>query len=135
MERAVQSADVWLRQSENDLLFARTALAEGFYAQTCFICQQVAEKALKSIVVRRARAFPFTHSLAELCKLLRVNGRLLQAAAVLDQYYVTGRYPSGAGSLAPYESLQKFQAAEAIEFAVRFVKAAKTSVRNRKRKR
>ena len=82
----------WLAQAKDDLRFAKTAEREGFYAQTCFICQQIAEKALKSILLgRRARAV-FTHSLYELCRALRINGHLLKAAGVLDQYYLSGRY-------------------------------------------
>ena len=35
----------WLRQAENDLLWAEHSLAGGFWAQTCFVAQQAAEKA------------------------------------------------------------------------------------------
>jgi len=39
----------WLRQAENDLEYARLGLREGFFAQVCFQCQQICEKALKAI--------------------------------------------------------------------------------------
>jgi len=39
----------WLSQARNDLDFGRLALREGFFAQACFVAQQTAEKALKSI--------------------------------------------------------------------------------------
>jgi HEPN domain-containing protein len=39
----------WLRQAENDLGYARLGLKEGYYAQACFLSQQICEKALKSI--------------------------------------------------------------------------------------
>jgi predicted nucleotidyltransferase len=47
-ERRVEALR-WLRQAENDLLYARLGLREGFSAQVCFLCQQIAEKALKSV--------------------------------------------------------------------------------------
>ncbi len=42
-------ADRWRRQAANDLEFARVAVRERFHAQACFISQQAAEKAVKSI--------------------------------------------------------------------------------------
>lgn len=125
MKKTEVWAAAWLRQATNDVAFARAALNDSFFSQVCFLAQQAAEKAIKSMYLLRGKAFPFSHSLTELCQGLRINGRLLQAAAVLDQYYVTGRYPSGAGSLAPFEMFRDFQAIEAIELAVRFLNAAK----------
>jgi len=122
-------ASVWLKQSENDLKFARGALGDGFYAQACFIAQQASEKAMKAILLSRNLTPPFTHNLSELCRTLRINGRLLQAAAVLDLYYVAGRYPTGASSLAPYELFDARQAQEALTFASRFIKAARAALK------
>ena len=39
----------WLRQAQDDYLFAQESLDLGHYNQICFICQQAAEKALKEI--------------------------------------------------------------------------------------
>lgn len=36
----------WLQQAENDLEYTLLGLREGFYAQVCFQCQQICEKAL-----------------------------------------------------------------------------------------
>ena len=38
-----------MAQAENDLAFAHSALAGGFYAQCCFICQQAGEEALGAV--------------------------------------------------------------------------------------
>lgn len=35
----------WLNQAENDLSYAALGISGGFYAQVCFQCQQIAEKA------------------------------------------------------------------------------------------
>ena len=48
MKNAQHDAERWLRQAENDLAFAQTGLENGFYAQTCFLAQQVGEKAVKA---------------------------------------------------------------------------------------
>ncbi len=119
----------WLAQAKDDLRFARTAEREGFYAQACFICQQSAEKALKSILLgRRARAV-FTHSLFELCRALRINGKLLTAAGVLDRYYLSGRYPDALPGGAPFEVFAKPQAQEALRLASQFVRRAAVHLR------
>lgn len=36
-------------QAQHDLEFGRLALREGYFAQACFIAQQSAEKAVKSL--------------------------------------------------------------------------------------
>lgn len=122
-------ATVWLKQAENDRRFARNALDEGFFAQCCFVAQQASEKALKSIILARNLQFPFSHSLTELCRSMRLNGKLLQAAAVLDLYCVTARYPSGATAMAPFELINKAQATEALSFARRFILAARAKAK------
>lgn len=53
MRRPKAEARRWLAQAENDLAFAELGLREGFFAQTCFICQQAAEKALKALCYLR----------------------------------------------------------------------------------
>lgn len=49
MKEPKTEAERWLSQAENDLAFAKVGLRERFYAQVCFQCQQVCEKAIKSI--------------------------------------------------------------------------------------
>lgn len=133
--RKPHPADVWNKQSENDLLYAKAAFRDGFWAHVCFLCQQASEKALKSLILRRAKAFPMTHSLVELLAILRINGNLRIAATVLDQYYVTARYPLGMTALAPYELLTSAQAKQALQFAAQFLTKAKVQTRKSHRKR
>ena len=57
----------WLRQAENDLEYARIGLREGFYAQVCFQCQQICEKALKAMHYGQlGKRVVFGHSLVQL---------------------------------------------------------------------
>jgi HEPN domain-containing protein len=66
----------WLRQAENDLAFARLALRERFFAQACFLSQQVSEKAVKAIAYAAGERLVVGHSLVELVERLRAFGSL-----------------------------------------------------------
>lgn len=119
----------WLRQAENDLAFGRLALREGYFAQACFIAQQSAEKALKSIAYASGDRLVIGHSLVELVERLidRVPGlaAFREAAGTLDQYYIPTRYPNGLAGGVPFEAFGERQAREAIESAARFVATAR----------
>jgi HEPN domain-containing protein len=121
-------ADDWWRQAQNDLKFARAALRGRFYSQCCFICQQGAEKALKSVLLKRGARVVFTHSLVKLCVTLKMNGALKVAAQTLDQYYVAGRYPDGLPAGAPFEMFSASHAKEALEAARKLFRAAKMAL-------
>jgi HEPN domain-containing protein len=114
----------WLSQAENDVDFARHGVAQGFYAQVCFLAQQAAEKALKSIAYRRGATSFKSHSLVQLCKALKLNGPLAEAARILDKYYLTARYPDSLPGGAPHEAFVKQEAEDAVRFAERFLEAA-----------
>lgn len=121
-------ANDWWRQAQNDLKFARAALRGKFYSQCCFICQQGAEKALKSVLLKRGARAVFTHSLVKLCDMLKMNGELKEAAQTLDQYYVAGRYPDGLPAGAPFEMFSASHAKEALERAKKIFVAAKKAL-------
>ncbi|MBI5508198.1 MAG: HEPN domain-containing protein [Deltaproteobacteria bacterium] len=104
-------------QAKDDLEFARCALKEEFFAQCCFVCQQAAEKALKALLFKRGVRVILTHSVLKLCQELRLNGRLRKAAGVLDQYYLSGRYPDALPGGAPFEAFSRDQARESLELA------------------
>jgi HEPN domain-containing protein len=118
-------ANDWWRQAQNDLKFARSALREKFYSQCCFVCQQGAEKALKSALLKRGARAVFTHSLVKLCDLLKIDGKLKESAQTLDQYYVSGRYPDGLPAGAPFEMFNASHAKGALDAAKRIFAAAK----------
>jgi len=105
----------WLRQAENDLLYARLGLREGFNAQVCFQCQQICEKALKSIHYGKlGKRFVFGHSLVELSAELALDPVVRKDLAVLDQYYIPTRYPNGLPGGSPYEVYTREQAEAAV---------------------
>lgn len=117
-------AQLWLIQAKEDVRYAKSALKDGFFSQVCFLSQQIAEKSIKSVILRTSKAFPFSHSLVELVGLAQINGKLAQAAIELDQYYVTARYPTGIGGLAPFQLFGKEQATRALKLATLFVSKA-----------
>lgn len=67
----------WRRQAENDLAFGELALRENFFAQACFVVQQTAEKALKSLAYAQGERLVVGHSIVELAERL-ARGRPLR---------------------------------------------------------
>ncbi len=126
-ERA--EAERWLRQAENDLEFGKLAVREGYWAQACFIAQQSAEKALKSMAYGAGERVVIGHSLVELVDSLAQRfpdlALLRELAGLLDQYYIPTRYPNGLPGGVPFEAFSERQAREAIEGAGRFVTTAR----------
>ncbi|MBC7795051.1 MAG: HEPN domain-containing protein [Clostridia bacterium] len=107
----------WLRQAEDDALWAADTLASGRYAQACFVCQQSAEKALKALALHRGVDRVKSHSTLEIARALSINGEVEEAAKRLDQYYISGRYPDAFPAGAPFEFFTRSQASEALALA------------------
>ncbi len=104
----------WLRQAENDLQWARHSFEGGFYAQSCYICQQVGEKALKAFCFYKEYDIIRTHSLYQIIRFLEENGDLEKYARELDIYYISGRYPDAYPGGAPFDMLTQEQAERAL---------------------
>ena len=119
----------WILQAENDLAFAQLGLREGYYSQACFLSQQSAEKALKSVAYGRGDRFVVGHSLQELLNgLVSTYGEmesLREAACRLDQYYVATRYPDALPGGLPFETYSRGQAEEAVEMASEIVTSSR----------
>ena len=133
---AEAEAERWRRQAENDLAFARIAVREGFHAQACFIAQQAAEKAAKSIAYGLGERTVIGHSLVVLISRYSDRapglGDLREPAGVLDQYYVATRYPNGLAGGVPFEAFGESQATAAVDAAERFVRLAERLGQSRK---
>lgn len=118
----------WLLQAEDDLIWAKDSLKSKHFSQTCFICQQVAEKALKAVALSRGFSEIKSHSVTEIAKALEINSEIAKAAGRLDQYYISARYPDALPSGAPFQVFSIEQAEEAISFAKLILKHAATEV-------
>ncbi|RME88676.1 MAG: HEPN domain-containing protein [Candidatus Hydrogenedentota bacterium] len=113
-----QKATAWLKQAENDLAWAEDSFQSGYFAQVCFICQQVGEKALKAVAYARGANEVRSHSIKQIARDLNLNGEILKAASILDLYYTTGRYPDVLPDhLPPFEFFTQEQAEEALNLA------------------
>ncbi len=113
----------WLAQAQDDLAFARYALDGGFYAQACFIAQQASVKAVKAVAYLGGARYVTGHSITELLK-----GQMerypqlahhVEAAARLDLYYVSPRYPNAhpGAEIAPFQAFTQDQGTEAVGWA------------------
>ena len=107
----------WLSSAENDLAWGHDNLAHGFYAQACYISQQVAEKSLKALAFFRGYDRVKSHSVVAIVRELGINGLIEERGKRLDQYYIPARYPDAFPSGAPHEFFSKEQADEALGFA------------------
>ncbi|NLF25237.1 MAG: HEPN domain-containing protein [Deltaproteobacteria bacterium] len=119
----------WYKQAENDFLRAKDSLKAGRFAQVCFICQQIADKAVKALAFHREFDQVRGHSVTELVKALDIDGELLKAAKRLDQYYISTCYPDAFPTGAPFEFFTEEQAREAVNFAELFFERRKIGVR------
>ena len=54
----------WLNRARSNLALAETCAAGVYLEDLCFEAQQAAEKAIKSVMVRRAVEYPYVHDLA-----------------------------------------------------------------------
>ena len=88
----------WIRQATRDLESARSQKRAGFHEWACFIAQQAAEKALKSLY-QQLGAEAWGHSLLDLMSGLQEKVVLPEAlredAQSLDRLYVPTRYLNG----------------------------------------
>lgn len=125
MKEPKREASRWLSQAEDDLKYAQLGLREGFFAQVCFQCQQICEKAIKALRYGRGERLVLGHALVELAAPLAALARFREHLAVLDQYYIPTRYPNGLPGGVPSEVYTRTQAAAAVEVAQQVIAAVR----------
>lgn len=119
----------WFIQAQSDLRAAEGLFDLKLYSHTCFMCQQVAEKCLKSVAYSRDIDFVKGHSLIKIAQDLKINGTLEEAARTLDVYYISARYPDALPDhVAPVVTFGENQAREAIKMARVFVERTKGQI-------
>jgi HEPN domain-containing protein len=122
-------ARLWLRQAADDYRFGRHALRGRFFAQACFVAQQVAEKAVKAVHYHLTGRPVIGHSVHALLKRLNaragVTAALLRTGGQLDQYYVSARYPDALPGVAPSDAYSESQARAALAAAGRILRWAR----------
>ena len=90
---ATGDGQLWLRQATDDYRFGSAALAGRFYAQACFVAQQVAGKATKAVHYELTGRPVIEPSVQTLLRRLNarttVTDELVGLGGQLDQYYVS----------------------------------------------
>ncbi|ABJ76968.1 HEPN domain-containing protein [Leptospira borgpetersenii serovar Hardjo-bovis] len=97
----------WFAQAERDLEWAKVSLHSGFFAQTCFVCQQVGEKSLKALAFFRGADLVKSHSVKTIVKESNENGEIESIGRKLDLYYIPTRYPDAFMEGAPFEYFEE----------------------------
>lgn len=121
-------AQDWLATAENDWLWGRDSAEHGYYAQACFIAQQVAEKALKAIALYRGYDQIKSHSVRQIAQFLQINAELEDAARILDQYYIPTRYPDAFAEGVPQHYYNGQQAESALSLAQTILNRARAEI-------
>lgn len=111
----------WLSQARRDLSDVDWLVEGERWALSCFVSQQVAEKALKATLLALGADSIRGHGVGDLC---RQVGELLPDAEArcgawreLDTYYVPTRYPDALPSGIPADTFTRRQAQSARELA------------------
>lgn len=126
-----KAARLWLTQAEDNLKWGENSLKGGFFTQTCFVSQQVAETALKGYLRSRGKKITGvlkTHNLSLLIRGCSKYDKEFQKwrkdCEKLTEYYAPTRYPE---VLALPEYTQK-TAQEAIKLAEEILEFVKKKV-------
>ena len=121
----------WFQQAYYDLKATRWNIEGGFYDTACFIAQQAAEKAWKSILYftgSRRKAL-MTHSTVEMVREAgkKINSlvELINEARELDLHYIPSRYPNGIPSGYPHQFYGRKNADQALTAAEKIFNAVK----------
>lgn len=111
----------WFEQSEADRIGAQLLFDGGSYHLSCFIGQQVAEKALKGFIYSQGEEFVVGHSVEALCRWASEFDpdfeSLKENVAPLDAYYIPTRYPNGLPDSIPAKIYTRPVAAEVLRMA------------------
>ena len=98
-EESREGLRAWIERAAEDFRTAELSMAATYPAPgaICFHAHACAEKLLKSLIVRRGRHPPRTHTLPELLSLqgpsVRADKALIAACALLQALYPGSRYP------------------------------------------
>jgi len=89
----------WLEQAAQDLKWAKDLAQRGGYHISCFLAQQVGEKALKAFLYAMGEEIVLGHSVERLCSAAagfdKEFDEKVKTWSILDGYYVSTRYPNG----------------------------------------
>ena len=124
----------WLEQAEDELDAADKLRQHDKHYLVCYLCQQVAEKALKAVLYAAGAASVRGHSVGQLC---REAARLVpeltaveERAVPLDAYYIPTRYPNSLPDTVPARVYRDDQSADALARAQAVVAVVRAHLRS-----
>lgn len=105
VSRNRHQANVWLQTAIEDMTAARALREVGSHALSCFLAQQVAEKAVKALWHVTDQE-PWGHSVIQLLEEFTLRESLdlktwFECARSLDQLYIPTRYPDSLPGITP----------------------------------
>ena len=116
----------WIEQAKEDLTSAKILLDAKRYYLVCFLAQQIAEKALKSVIYFNKEDLVLGHSVRKLVEwAYKFDNRfedLINKISILDSYYIPTRYPNGLPEGIPAEIFNQDAAESAFKLAESTVK-------------
>ncbi len=124
-----KEAKRWFNQALEDLESAKILLNNKRYYLVCFLCQQIVEKALKSVLYFNKEDLVIGHSVKKLAdwagEFDEDFKKLGEKISVLDTYYITTRYPNGLPDGIPAEVFNKNIAQSAFELTEETIQAVR----------
>ncbi|MHA1254889.1 MAG: HEPN domain-containing protein [Promethearchaeota archaeon] len=124
-----KEAKRWFNQALEDLESAKILLNNKRYYLVCFLCQQIVEKALKSVLYFNKEDLVIGHSVKKLAdwagEFDEDFKKLGEKISILDTYYITTRYPNGLPDGIPAEVFNKNIAQSAFELTEETIQAVR----------
>ncbi|ADN02307.1 HEPN domain-containing protein [Spirochaeta thermophila] len=110
----------WYSQGVRDLEKACLDAEEGYHEWACFTAQQAAEKVTKALALR-VGVEVWGHSVREILQVVservHIPPAVMDAARILDLYYIPPRYPNGFPSGRPADYFTRRESEEALRAA------------------
>jgi HEPN domain-containing protein len=110
----------WYAQARHDLDQADASAAAERFDWACFAAHQAAEKAVKALHLRQGQeawGHVVARLLADLPEAASAPAALIDAARVLDTFYIPTRYPDSHAAGPPFEHYGRLQGEEALRHA------------------
>ena len=124
-----KEAKRWFNQALEDLQSAKILLDNKRYYLVCFLCQQIVEKALKSVLYFNKEDLVIGNSVKKLAdwagEFEEDFKELGKKISILDTYYITTRYPNGLPDGIPAEVFNDNMAQSAFELTEETIQAVR----------
>ncbi len=123
-----ESIDEWFSEVEEDFEYAVTLSKNRKYHHSCFLARQVAEKALRAVLLEFGVSKDGGSVLAlidELETLTKVPANITKAAQTLDGYYIPPYFPDASDPSTLRQLYSKERANEALKLARKVIDFAR----------